>query len=160
MDRSVNEMLEGTGKTMKRWWILALLIVVLLTGLSCRSGARSSSIPAEAQAALNAAIDDIDNGRYDKLYQESAAEWRAQSSLEDSKAKLQKLHDSLGKARTRLLNSAREEQTSTAPIAGHSVTAFYQTTFDRGTGMEAYVLVENGGRWQLAKYYVNSSALK
>ena len=145
---------------MKRWWILVLLVVVMIAGLSCRSGARSSSIPAAAQAALNSAIDDIDNGRYDKLYQESSDEWRAQSSLEDSKAKLQKLHDSLGKVRTRTLTSAREEQTSTAPIAGHSVTAFYQTTFERGTGMEAYVLMENGGRWQLAKYYVTSSDIK
>lgn len=160
MDRSVNEMIDDRGKTMRRRWILVLSVAVLLAGLSCRSSARRTSIPSEAQTALDAAIDDIDNGRYDKLYLESSDEWRAQSSLEDSNAKLQKLHDSLGKARTRTLNSAREEQTSTAPIAGHSVTAFYQTTFERGTGMEAYVLVENGGRWQLAKYYVTSSALK
>lgn len=156
----MNEMMNDKDKIMKRWWILVLLTAVLLAGLSCRSSARRSGIPAEAQTALNSVIDDIDNGRFDKLYQEASDEWRGQSSLEDSKAKLQKLHDSLGKARTRTLNSAREEQTSTAPIAGHSVTAFYQTTFERGTGMEAYVLVENSGRWQLAKYYVTSSSLK
>ena len=147
-------------KSMKRSWLVILFGAALILGLSCRGGTRRSSIPAEAQTALNSAIDDIDNGRYDKLYQEAAEEWRAQSTLEDSKAKMQKLHDSLGKVRTRTLNSAREEQTSTAPIAGHSVAAFYQTTFDKGTGMEAFVLVENGGRWQLAKYYVTSSALK
>lgn len=145
---------------MKRWRLFIILGAVLLLGVSCRSTARRSNIPAEAQTALDTAIDDIDNGRYDKLYQEASDEWRGQSSLEDSKTKLQKLRDSLGKARTRTLNSAREEQTSTAPVPGHSVTALYQTTFERASGLEAFVLVENGGRWSLAKYYVSSSALK
>jgi multidrug efflux pump subunit AcrA (membrane-fusion protein) len=153
-------MMEDNDKRMKRWWVFILVGAVLLPGISCKSSARRSSIPPEAQTALNTAIDDIDNGRYDKLYQEAADEWRKQSSLDDSKAKLQKLNDTLGKARTRTLNSAREEQTSTAPIAGHSVTAIYQTTFDRGSGMEAFVIVENDGRWSLAKYYVTSSGLK
>ena len=73
---------------------------------------------------------------------------------------MQQQRDSTGKVRTRTLQNAREEQTSTAPIAGHSLTAFYQTTFDRGAGMEAFVLVEHGGRWYLAKYYVTSSGVK
>lgn len=145
---------------MKRWLLFIILGAVLFLGVSCRSSARRSNIPAEAQTALDTAIDDIDNGRYDKLYQEASDEWRSQATPEDSRAKLQKLRDTLGKARTRTLNSAREEQTTTAPIAGHSVTALYQTTFDKAPGSEAFVLVENGGRWALAKYYVSSSALK
>ena len=145
---------------MKRVWLHILLVGVMLLSLACRGGERRSSIPADAQTALNSVIDDIDNGRYDKLYQEASDEWRSQSTLDDSRAKLQKIRDSLGKVRTRTLNSAREEQTSTAPIAGHSLAAFYQTTFERGAGMEAFVLVENGGRWSLAKYYVTSSDLK
>ena len=160
MDRSVIEMTEEKRKRMKRWGLLILSGIVLLSMLSCKGSARRSSIPAGAQTALDTAMNDIDNGRYDKLYQEASDEWRSQSSLEDSRAKLQILHDSLGKARTRTLNSAREDQTTTAPVAGHSVTVFYQTTFDKTTGLEAFVLVENGGRWALAKYYVSSNALK
>ncbi|HYX30897.1 MAG TPA: DUF4019 domain-containing protein [Pyrinomonadaceae bacterium] len=126
----------------------------------CNASVRRSGIPAGAQAALQEAIDDIDAARYDKLYNEASDEWRGQSSLEDSKATLQRLSDKLGKARTRSQETAREEQTSTGPVAGHSVVVIYQTTFDRGEAIETFTLVEHGGRWALAKYYVSSSALR
>ena len=66
----------------------------------------------------------------------------------------------LGRARKRTQQIAREEQTSTAPVAGHSVTVIYQTTFDRGEGIETFTLVEHSGKWALAKYYVSSSGLR
>jgi hypothetical protein len=134
--------------------------VILLLSLACGGGERRSGIPAAAQTVLDTAFQDIDAGNYDKIYREAADEWRNQVSLEENRVKMQQLRDSTGKVRTRTLQSAREEQTSTAPIAGHSLTAFYQATFDRGTGMEAFVLVEHGGRWYLAKYYVTSSGVK
>ena len=137
-----------------------LLASVGLTLAGCNASVRRSGIPAGAQAALQDAIEDIDAGRYDKLYQEASDEWRNQSSLEDSKATLETLRNKLGNARTRTQQTAREEQTSTAPVAGHSVTVIYQTTFDRGEGIENFTLVERGGSWQLAKYYVSSSALR
>jgi len=133
---------------------------ILLSFLSCSGGERRSGIPAAAQTVLDTAMQDIDAGDYDKLYREASDEWRSQVSLEDSRAKMQQQRESTGKVRTRALQNAREEQTSTAPIAGHSLTAFYQATFERGSGMEAFVLVEHGGRWYLAKYYVTSSGVK
>jgi len=56
--------------------------------------------------------------------------------------------------------TAREEQTSTAPIPGHSLIVVYQTSFERGQGMETFTLVEHGGMWYLARYFVSSTALK
>jgi hypothetical protein len=73
---------------------------------------------------------------------------------------MQMMSGKLGKARTRTQQTAREEQTSTAPVAGHSVTVIYQTTFDRGEAIETFTLVEHGGKWALAKYYVSSSGLR
>src|ERR1043165_7303792 len=96
---------------------------------------RRSGIHAPAQAALQAAIDDIDAGRYDKLYQDSADEWRHQSSLEESKATLMQMREKLGTARTRTQQTAREEQTSTAPGGGPSGPAGYQNTSDRAERM-------------------------
>jgi Protein of unknown function (DUF4019) len=139
-------------------WILLVWLGLTLAG--CNASVRRSGIPAGAQAALQEAIEDIDAGRYDKVYQEASDEWRNQSSLEDSTATLQTLRNKLGTARTRTQETAREEQTSTAPVAGHSVTVIYQTTFDRGEAIETFTLVEHGGRWQLAKYYVSSSGLR
>src|SRR6266481_1952255 len=144
-----------------RTFFVYLFVIVLATACcACNARVRRSGIPAGAQTALDTATEDIDAGRYDKLYQEASDEWRSQSSVEESKATFQKLRDRLGNARTRTQQSAREEQTSTAPVAGHSVTVIYQTTFDRGEGIETFTLIDRGGRWALAKYYVSSSGLK
>ena len=125
-------------------------------------------MPAGAQAALDAALEDIDAGRYEKLYHEAADEWRGASTLDQSMATFKTLHDKLGNVRARELQTAREEQTSTAPISGHSLVVIYQTTFDRTagappqpiTGMETITLLEHGGRWYLARYLVTSNELK
>ncbi len=140
--------------------LLTLIVAGAVLNLSCNASMRRSGIPAGAQTALDAAIENIDVGRYDELYQDASDEWRHQSTLEQSRTTFQTLRDRLGKARTRSLLSAREDQTSTAPIAGHSVTVAYQTIFDRGEGMETFTLIEHGGRWALAKYYASSSGLK
>ena len=135
-----------------------LLVIGLgLTFLGCSGQAtRHSGLSAGAQAALDTAIEDIDAGRYEKLYNEAAPEWRVDASLEDSKATFQRLRDKLGKAGVRNQQTAREEQTG----AGHTVIIIYQTSFERGDAMETFTLVERGGKWQLAKYFVSSTALK
>src|SRR6185436_12353267 len=137
-----------------------IFIAVLPAIFTCGGGARRNGIPPAAQAVLDSAMQDIDAGNYDKLYLEASDEWRNQVSIEDSRAKMQVMRDAMGKVKTRTLQTAREEQTSTAPVAGHSLTAFYQATFEKGAGMEAFVLVEHSGRWYLAKYYVTSSGAK
>ena len=135
---------------------------------ACNQGARRKGMPEGAQAALDAAIEDIDAGRYEKLYNEAADEWRKAATLDESKATFKMLHDKLGNVRNRELQTAREEQTSTGPISGHSLVVVYQTTFDqtRGTppqpikGMETFTLLERSGRWYLARYFVTSDQLK
>ncbi len=134
-----------------------LTLSVLVWG--CNTGLKRSGIPAGAQTVLDAAIEDIDAGRYDKVYDEASDEWKRQS-VDQSKSTMQTVRDKLGRARTRDLQTAREEQTSTGPVAGHSVTVIYQTAFDRGEGIETFTLIEHGGRWALAKYYVSSSGLR
>ncbi len=149
-----------TGRRQSRhFFVYSATLFALLACLACNTGIPRSVIPSGAQAALDSAIEDIDAGRYDQVYEEASDEWKAQS-LEQSKATLQTLRDKLGRARTRDVQTAREEQTSTGPVPGHSVTVIYQTAFDRGEGMETFTLIEHGGRWGLAKYYVSSSGLK
>ena len=134
--------------------------ILLLLGYACSQGVHRSSMPAGAQAVLDSSIADIDAGRYEKLYHEAADEWRNDTTLDESKATFQKLYDRLGKVRTRDVQSIREEQTSTAPIAGHSVVVLYQSSFEQGNGMETFTLLERAGQWYLARYYVTSNALK
>ena len=144
---------------MRNLLLLGIGTFVLFSS-ACSQGIRRSGMPAGAQAVLDESIADIDAGRFDKLYHEAADEWRNDTTLDESKATLQKLHDRLGKVRTRDVQSIREEQTSTAPIAGHSIVVTYQTSFEHGDGMETFTLIEHGGRWYLARYFVSSSALK
>lgn len=138
-------------------FVIPALVVI---SAACSQGTRRSGVPAGAQAALDRSLEDIDAGRYEKLYHEAANEWRNESTLDESKATFQRLRDKLGNVRTRNLQSAREEQTSTAPIKGHSVVIVYQTTFERGEGMETLTLLEHGGQWYLARYFASSSQLK
>jgi Protein of unknown function (DUF4019) len=105
---------------------------------------------------LETAIEDIGAGRYEKIYNDAAPEWRADASLEDSKATFQRLSEKLGRPGVRNLHTAREEQTG----SGHTVIVIYQTSFERGDAMETFTLVERGGNWQLAKYFVSSTALR
>ena len=109
---------------------------------------------------LDAAIADIDAGRYETLYNEAADEWRKAATLDESKATFKTLHDKLGSVRTRELQTAREEQTSTGPTSGHSLLVAYRTSFEHGDGMETFTLVERDNRWYLTRYYVTSTALK
>jgi hypothetical protein len=160
-DKTKTNLDPRTGRWQSRaalLWGLATFILILSS--ACSQSARRSGMPAGARAVLDTSIEDIDAGRYEKLYHEAADEWRNDTTLDESKATFQRLHDKLGTVRTRSLESAREEQTSTAPIAGHSVVVLYQTSFEHGDGMEAFTLIEHGGHWFLARYYVTSIALK
>lgn len=128
----------------------------MLSVSACTQRTRRSGLPAGAQAALDTAMEDIDAGRYEKLYNDAAPEWRADASLEDAKATLERIREKLGRPGVRNQQTAREEQTGT----GHAIIVIYQTSFERGAGMETFTLVERGGTWQLAKYFVSSTALK
>jgi hypothetical protein len=151
--------LQVVGQLMRNIWIFVIPALVVISA-ACSQGTRRSGVPAGAQAALDRSLEDIDAGRYEKLYHEAADEWRNETTLDESKATFQRLRDKLGNVRTRNLQSAREEQTSTAPIKGHSVVIVYQTTFERGEGMETVTLLEHGGQWYLARYFASSSQLK
>ena len=161
MDRGVKARVKDEGGRMKAIRGITLATSAFLVfSIACRQGARRSGIPSDAQTVIDTAIQDIDAGRYEDLYNQAGDEWRKDSTLEESKATLQRLHDKLGRAQVRNLDTAREERTGTAPVPGHSLVAVYQTQFERGDAMETFTLIERGGKWYLAKYFVTSTALK
>ena len=99
---------------------------------------------------------DIADGNYEKIYTEAAEEWRQAATLEQSNATLKTLKDRLGNVKGRSFHSATEQDATD----GHSFVITYETSFDRADGMETFTLVERDGRWLLARYFVNSDALK
>jgi hypothetical protein len=124
--------------------------------LGCTLKANRGGVPPQAQATIDAAVADIADGRYEKIYDEAAEEWRQAATPEESSAAFKQLKDKLGNVRSRSFHSATEQEGT----GGHTFVIRYITSFERGEGMETFTLVERDNRWLLARYFVNSDALK
>ncbi|MEO8433807.1 MAG: DUF4019 domain-containing protein [Pyrinomonadaceae bacterium] len=127
---------------------------------SCALRANRDGVPSAVQSAISSLSDDMAEGRYEKIYNESAQEWRRDSTLDQSNAVFKTLQTKLGRVSNRALHTATERDDSSGPLPGHTFTLSYQTKFERADGMETFTLVEREGRWMLARYFVNSTALR
>lgn len=102
----------------------------------------------------------LDQERYEQIYNESSDLWKRDVTLEQSNDVFKTLRSKLGKVETRALNAANEQQNSGGPLKGHVFILSYETRFERGSGMETFTLIEHEGQWRLARYLVNSTELK
>jgi len=141
---------------------LHLLFVVLLSlsAIACGLQTERRSIPAEVEAAINAVSEDIATERYEKIYNEASELWRQDLSLEQSIAAFKTLKTKLGKVESRTVHSATEQHNSGGPLKGDAFIITYQTKFEKAPGMETFTLVKRDNSWFLARYFVNSTALK
>lgn len=142
----------------------ALMLMAALV-VACRfniGGQKSAvlGVPPQAQAVIDTVLKDISEGRYDKIYEEAADEWKQAASVEKTKEFFTLIKEKLGGVRVRALQTVRNQENSGGELPGHSLVVIYETTFERADGMETVTLVERSGRWLLASYYVTSSALK
>jgi hypothetical protein len=137
-----------------------LISVSALLCLSCALKPSGNAIPREVESLVISFGDDLTAGRYEKIYQEAADEWRQDATLEQSNKVFETLKAKLGKPLERALHSASETNGTNGALSGHSFVLMYETRFERGNGMETFTIVERNGRWLLARYFVNSMALK
>jgi hypothetical protein len=138
----------------------SLVLLVSLAGLGCATNQGSRSVPPQVESTISTLSDEIAAERYEKIYNEASELWRQKSSLEESTATFKTLRAKLGPAESRTLQSATEQQNSGGPLKGRAYIVNYRTKFQNGEGMETFTLVERDGRWLLARYFVNSTALK
>lgn len=117
-------------------------------------------MPSEVQEVVNKLGDLIAQERYEQIYNESSERWKQSVTLEQSNQTFRTLREKLGRVENRTLHSATEQQNSGGALKGHVYILRYQTKFERGEGMETFTLVEQDGRWLLARYFVNSTALQ
>ena len=117
-------------------------------------------VPSEVLEVINNVGDQIAQERYEQIYNESSNLWKQEVTLEQSNQTFKTLREKLGKVENRALHSATEQQNSGGTLKGHVYILRYQTRFERGEGMETFTLVEQDGRWLLARYFVNSTALQ
>jgi hypothetical protein len=139
----------------------ALILLVALVSFACATSNRGSqSIPPEVESTISSISEEIAAERYDKVYNEASELWRQDSTLEESTANFKTLRTKLGSIENRMLQSATEQQNSGGPLKGRAYIVIYRTKFHSGEGMETFTLVERDSRWLLARYFVNSTALK
>ena len=138
--------------------VLFLSLIVLLAGCGLRSESRG--VPAEVEAAIESVSDDINAERYEKVYNDADDLWKQELDLEKTVSTLKTLHTKLGKMVNRELHSAKEQVNSGGPLKGRAFIVSYQTRFEKGEGMETFTVVERNHQWRLARYFVNSTALK
>ena len=140
-----------------------ILLIVLLSVLSvaaCRQDAGRGRVPIEVQEVITNVGENIAQERYEQIYNDSSDLWKRDATLEQSNEVFKTLRTKLGKVESRSLNSATEQQNSGGPLKGHVFLLSYETRFERGDGMENFTLIEENGNWKLARYFVNSTALK
>jgi hypothetical protein len=149
----------GHGTWGLRLGALTLGLFVALAS-ACSVGARRSGLPPAAQNAIDTITDDIAAGRADKVYAEAADEWRQATTPDQSRAQLERVQNTFGRVLSRALVEGREQQSSSGALAGHTLVATFNTRFERADAIETFTLVEREGHWLLARYVVNSEALK
>ena len=138
----------------------ALFTTALCLATGCGLRSQSRGVPAEVEAVIATVTDDIAAGRFEKIYNEAADLWKAELTLEETVSVFKTLQDKLGKMENRTLHSATEQDNSGGPLKGKVFIVTYQTRFEKGDGMETFTLVERDHQWRLARYFVNSTALK
>jgi hypothetical protein len=137
-----------------------IFISSTLLGPACRQDAGRGRVPSEVQEVIASVGENINQERYDQIYNDSSELWKQDVTLEQSNEVFKTLRTKLGKVEARTLHSATEQQNSGGALKGHVYILTYQTRFERGEGMETFTLIEENGRWRMARYRVNSTALQ
>jgi len=137
-----------------------LIFLSSLTVAACRQDVDRPRVPSEVSEVVANVGENIDQERYEQIYNESSDLWKKDVTLEQSNEVFKTLRTKLGKVESRTLHSATEQQNSGGVLKGHIYILTYQTRFANGDAMETFTLIEDNGRWELARYFVNSTALK
>jgi hypothetical protein len=146
---------------MQRAALLSTAALLVALNLACGVEQKRSGLPSDAQAAIDNITSDLSRGDYDKIYAEAAEEWRQTARPDESRAHLERIRNALGNVLSRAQLSAQErDNASGGDLAGHTLTVSYNTKFERADAIETFTLIERQGRWLLARYAVNSNALK
>src|SRR5690349_20026548 len=138
--------------------VFLIAFIAVLTVSACSREVERPRVPTEVLDEVTTVGDQIAQGRYEEIYNESSDLWKKDVTLEQSNEVFKTLQTKLGKVESRSLHSAAEQQNSGGTLKGHVFILSYQTRFERGAAMETFTLIEDNGHWRLARYFENSTA--
>ena len=139
---------------------LVLIALLSATTFACGISNQRERLSPEVEEVVANIGNNIDQERYEQIYNDSSDLWKQSVTLEQSNDVFKTLRTKLGQVQSRSLHAAAEQQNSGGPLKGHAFILSYETRFERGAGMETFTLIEQNGRWLLARYLVNSTDLK
>jgi len=139
---------------------LALLLLSLTSLVGCGLKSERRGLPPEVETVIGTVTDDIAAERFEKIYNEAADLWKQELTLDETVTVFKTLREKLGKMENRSLHSAAAQNNSGGPLKGNVFIVTYQSRFEKGEGMETFTLVQRDHEWQMARYFVNSTALK
>jgi hypothetical protein len=137
-----------------------LLAFLVFATAGCGLTSERRQMPAEVEAAITSISDDIAAERYEKIYDESDDLWKQDSTQEESTSLFKTMRAKLGGVKNRTIHTVLEQQNSGGSLKGRSFSVSYRTSFEKAEGMELFTLVERDHKWRLARYRVNSTALR
>lgn len=140
--------------------IATIGLLFAATASACGITNQRTRVPSEVEELVANIGSNIDQERYDQIYNDSSDLWKKDVTVDQSNEVFKTLRTKLGKVENRSLHSAAEQQNSGGPLKGHAFILSYETRFERGNGMETFTLIEQDGQWRLARYLVNSTDLK
>jgi hypothetical protein len=156
----MSETREAGYRCLRYPFIFLIVILSAFSWAACRQDADRGRVPTEVQELIANVGENIAQERYEQIYNDSSELWKRDVTLEQSNEVFKTLRAKLGKVESRSLHSATEQRNSGGPLKGHVFILSYETRFERGDGMENFTLIEENGQWLLARYFVNSTALK
>ncbi len=131
----------------------------LLTGLVALvcilCGCSMSADTAVAEQAVPKFHEQLDAGRFDAIYNDSADELKKATTQQDFVAFLDAVHRKLGNAKA----SDKTSWNVNYQTSGSFVTLGYKTTFDGGSAQEQFVFRLQDKAAVLVGYHINSTAL-
>lgn len=137
-----------------------VILLALLLGTSCGQTTGRRGLPAEVESAINTITENIAAERYEEIYKQADDLWRNDSTLEESISTFRTLRSKLGRAETRNIHTAIEQENASGPLRGRVYIVTYQTRFEKEQGMETFTMIERAAEWRLARYFVSSTGLK
>ena len=140
-------------------WIFPVAFLSMSMLGACGENVPRGRVPSEIQEVVDRIGEQIAQEHYDEIYNESSERWKQDVTLEKSNEVFKTLRAKLGKVESRSLTSATEQENSGGTLKGHVFILSYRTRFERGEAGETFTLVEENGRWLLARYFVNSTLL-
>src|SRR5215216_3294659 len=131
--------------------VFLIAFLPVLTLPACRGDVERARVPSEVQEVVTNVGEQISQERYEQIYNESSELWKKEVTLEQSNDVFKTLRTKLGRVESRALNSAIEQENSGGALKGHVYILSYDTHFERGDAMETFTLIEDNGRWLLAR---------